>query len=142
LENAAKASDIGVKGCARQGGKGLVGRWGKRRGEKQALSQTRTPGLLRLPGKKDLLLSSPTSATAWGGQKQGGLGTPSCSTATAFCQEVPRKVIISKCWELPKPPLQRGAGKGSEIPRKTQLRDSSCLVKSRIGFGFFVLFIS
>lgn len=44
--------------------------------------------------------------------------------------------------QLPKPPLQRGAGKGSEIPRKTQLRDSSYLVKSRTGFRYFVTVIS
>lgn len=30
LKNAAKASDIGVKGCARQGGKSLVRRWGRK----------------------------------------------------------------------------------------------------------------
>lgn len=51
------------------------------------------------------------------------------------CQEVPKKVVASR--QLPKPPLQRGAGKGSEIPRKTQLRDSSYLVK-RAGLGFVI----
>lgn len=62
--------------------------------------------------------------------------------AICFCQEVPRKVITSKHRELPKPPLQRGAGKGSGIPRKTQLRDSSYLVKSRIVVRVFCLFVS
>lgn len=56
------------------------------------------------------------------------------------CQEAPKKVVASR--QLPKPPLQRGAGKGSEIPRKTQLRDSSYLVKSRTGFHYFVTVIS
>lgn len=118
-------------------------------GKKEALSQTRTPGLLHLPGKKDLLLRSLSNATADVGRSVKGLGTSSFSTVTSLCQEVLRKVIISKHRELPKPPLQRGAGKGSEIPRKTQLRDSSYLVKSRIvglflcffGFFLFVFFL-
>lgn len=41
-------------------------------GEKQALSQTRAPGLLHLPGEKDLLPSRLTNATAQTGQKLGG----------------------------------------------------------------------
>lgn len=110
------------------------------KGKKEALSQTRTPGLLHVPGKKDLLLRSPSNATADVGRSLRGLGTSSFSTVTSLCQEVLRKVIISKHRELPKPPLQRGAGKGSEIPRKTQLRDSSYLVKSRIVGLFLCLF--
>lgn len=84
LKNAAKASDIGVKGCARQGGRSLVRRWGRKQKGKQALSQTHAPGLLHLPGKKDLLLSSPTNATAWGGQKCGEPGTPSFKHGNLF----------------------------------------------------------
>lgn len=71
----------------------------------------------------------------------GNSGHHPSSMATSFCQGVPRKVIISKCWELLKPPLQRGTGEGSDIPRKTQLRASSYLVKSMIVVVFFVLLI-
>lgn len=76
------------------------------------------------------------------GRSVGNLGHHPSSMATSFCQEVPRKVIISKRWELLKPPLQRGAGEGSDIPRKTQHRDSSYLVKSMIVvvIFFFCLF--
>lgn len=72
----------------------------------------------------------------------GNSGYHPSSMATSFCQEVPREVEISKRWELLKPPLQRGAGEGSDIPRKTQLRDSSYLVKSIIVvLIFFSLFV-
>ena len=43
--------------------------------------------------------------------------------------------------ELLEPSPWRRAGKGSGIPRKTQLRDSSYLVKSRIGGVLFCLSI-
>lgn len=76
---------------------------------------------------------------AGGGQKCGELRMPSFKHPS-FCQEVPKKVIISKHWELLKPPLQREAGEGSDIPRKTQLRDSSYLVKSIIVVVIFFLF--
>lgn len=75
----------------------------------------------------------------------GNSGHHPSSMATSFCQGVPREVVISKHWELLKPPLQRGAGEGSDIPRKTQLRDSSYLVKSIIVvliFFFLDFFIS
>lgn len=74
----------------------------------------------------------------------GNSGHHPSSMAMSFCQEVPREVVISKRWELLKPPLQRGAGEGSDIPRKTQLRDSSYLVNSIIVvlIFFFYLFIS
>lgn len=76
------------------------------------------------------------------GRSVGNSGHHPSSTAISFCQEAPRKVIISKRWELPKPPLQRGTGKGSDIPRKTQLRDSSYLVKSMIVVVIFFFFNS
>lgn len=76
------------------------------------------------------------------GRSMGNSGHHPSSMATSFCQGVPREVVISKHWELLKPPLQRGAGEGSDIPRKTQLRDSSYLVKSIIVVLIFFSLIS
>lgn len=132
-----KASDIGVKGCARQGRKGLVGRWGR---GKSARSQARAPGLLHLPGGRICSHAAP---------QQAGVRGPG---AVSLSRAEPREDILiptrrdwdaatSECQELPEPLSWRLAGKGSGIPRKTQLTDSSYLAKSRIGGVLFCLSI-
>lgn len=69
----------------------VIRRWGRKQKGKKAFSQTRIPGFLHLPGKNDLLLSSPANAMAWGGQKCGELGTPSFKDGNLFLPGSPQE---------------------------------------------------